>query len=129
MVVISPQQELFVAAKVACMNLNYNVYDYLPMEDVPYPFVFIGEDSSTDMPNKTAIHGAYNLTIHVYHNDYKKRGTTTNIIMEIKQALRELKTTQGFYVSVNNINDQIITDNTTNVPLLHGMIDVEFYFN
>ena len=127
--VISPQQEIFTKVKTTCLNLGYSTYDYLPMENVPYPFVFVGEDSSTDMPNKTAIHGAYNLTIHVYHNDYKKRGTNSTIMMNIKQALRELKSTQSFYVSVRNINDQILTDNTTNIPLLHGVIDVEFYFN
>ena len=125
---ISPQQEVFVAVKAVCMNLGYSTYDYLPMENVSYPFVFIGEDSSTDIPNKTAIHGSYNLTLHIY-NDQKKRGTTSKMMLNIKQALRELKHTQGFYISVNSINDQIIQDTTTNIPLSHGIIDVEFYFN
>ena len=128
MVTISPQQELFTAVKKVVSGLGYTVYDYLPMDDVPYPFVFLGEDLSTDIPNKTAIHGSYNLTLHIY-NDQKKRGTTSTMMMNIKQALRELKHTQGFYISVNNINDQIIQDTTTNIPLSHGIIDVEFYFN
>ena len=129
MVTISPQQEIFTAVKTVCINLGYNTYDYLPMENVPYPFVFVGEDSSMDIPNKTAIHGTYFLTIHVYHNDYKKRGTTSTIMMNIKHALRELNHTQSFYIPINKISDQIVTDNTTNAPLLHGVIDVEFYFN
>lgn len=125
---MSPQLSIFITVKNKIASLNYSVYDYLPLENVPYPFVFIGEDSSTDMPNKTAIHGSYNLTIHIY-NDQKKRGTTSTMMMNIKQALRELKHTQGFYISVNSINDQIIQDTTTNIPLSHGIIDVEFYFN
>lgn len=116
------------AVKKIVSGLGYATYDYLPLDDVHYPFIFVGEDSSTDIPNKTAIHGSYNLTLHIY-NDQKKRGTTSTMMLNIKQALRELKHTQGFYVSVNNINDQIIQDTTTNVPLSHGIIDVEFYFN
>lgn len=116
------------AVKRVVSELGYTNYDYLPMTSVPYPFVYIGEDSSTDIPNKTAIHGSYNLTLHIY-NDQKKRGTTSTMMMNIKQALRELKHTQGFYISVNNISDQIIQDTTTNIPLSHGIIDVEFYFN
>lgn len=109
-------------------GLGYVTYDYLPMDDVAYPFVFMGEDSSNDIPNKTAVHGSYNLRLHIY-NDQKKRGTTSTMILNIKQALRELKHTQGFYVSVNDMGDEIRQDTTTSVPLSHGIIDVEFYFN
>lgn len=116
------------AVKKVVSGLGYTTYDYLPLSDVPYPFVYIGEDSSTDIPNKTAVHGSYNLTIHIY-NDQKKRGTTSTMMLTIKQALRELKHTQGFYIAVNTINDQIIQDTTTIIPLSHGIIDIEFYFN
>lgn len=128
MVKISPQQAIFLAVATTCESLGYDTYDYLPMEEVAYPFVFVGEDSSTDLPNKTAIHGSYRLTLHVY-NRYRKRGTTTEMIMNIKGALRELKQVQGFFVSVVNVNDQMLIDNTTNTPLLHGVLDIEFYFN
>lgn len=128
MVLISPQQELFIAVKMKCIELGYTTYDYLPMVDVPYPFVYIGDGFSTDVANKTSVHGLYYQTIHIY-SDTKKRGSTSTMVMNIKQALRETKQTDSFHISIRNITDEIKTDNSTNVPLLHGIIEVEFYFN
>ena len=107
-----------------------NVFDYLPPEGTPYPFVFIGEDfSSDDRANKTAVFGTYNLTLHIYHNDYKKRGTTTSMMLSLKEAIRRLEKTTNFDLEVVRINDQVLPDNTTATPLLHGIVEVEIQFN
>lgn len=113
------------------MNLfgESNVFDYLPPEGTPYPFVFVGEQLSNDQRNKSAIFGTVNQTVHVYHNDYKKRGTTTSMVDSIKTEVRKLKATPHFHLDVPNINDQVLPDNTTATPLLHGIIEIEFHFN
>ena len=129
MVVISPQQEIFTKVRGICSSLGYTVYDYLPTDGVAYPFVFIGEQSDQDEANKTAVFGYVQQTIHVYHNDYKKRGTTTTIIDNIKREIRKINRTDNFDWSVEGITGQVLSDNTTVNPLLHGVIDVEFYFN
>lgn len=126
---MSPQQEIFVAIKGICVSLGYTVYDYLPPDGVAYPFVFVGEQYSNDRANKSAVFGTVNQTVHVYHNDYKKRGTTTNMMDAIKAEVRKLKSTPHFYVRVRNISDQVLTDNTTATPLLHGVIEIELQFN
>lgn len=129
---MSPQQEIFTAIRGICVNLfgTSNVFDYLPPEGTPYPFVFLGEDlSSDDRANKTAVFGTYNLTLHIYHNDYRKRGTTTNMMLLLKEAIRALDQTMNFDLEVVNIRDQVLPDNTTATPLLHGIVEVEIQFN
>ncbi|MPM75509.1 hypothetical protein SDC9_122502 [bioreactor metagenome] len=106
-----------------------NVFDYLPTDGTPYPFVFVGEQLSNDQRNKSAVFGTVTQTVHVYHNDYKKRGTTTSMVDNIKTEVRNLKATPHFHVDVRNINGQVLPDNSTATPLLHGIIEIEFHFN
>lgn len=128
---MSPQQEIFTAVRGICVNLfgESNVFDYLPPDGTPYPFVFVGEQLSNDQRNKSAVFGTVNQTVHVYHNDYKKRGTTTSMVMAIQEAVRALKSTDHFHLDVRKINGQVLPDNSTATPLLHGVIEIEFYFN
>lgn len=128
---LSPQQEIFTAVRGICVNLfgASNVFDYLPEDGTPYPFVFIGEQLSNDQRNKSAVFGTVTQTVHVYHDDYKKRGSTTSMVMAIQEAVRALKSTAHFYLDVRSINGQVLPDNTTATPLLHGIIEIEFHFN
>ena len=128
---LSPQQEIFTAVRGVCVNLfgASNVFDYLPPGGTPYPFVFVGEQLSNDQRNKSAVFGTVTQTVHVYHNDYKKRGSTTSMVMAIQEAVRALKSTAHFHLDVRSINGQVLPDNTTATPLLHGIIEIEFHFN
>ena len=127
----SPQQEIFTLCRQKAIEVigKDNTYDYIPDENTKYPFIYIGEAFSQDKANKTAIFGTVQQSIHVYHNDYKKRGTTTKLILELKQKLREVGKTPHFFVSILNITDRVLPDKTTKTPLLHGVIEVEFKFN
>ena len=125
----SPQQEIFTSIRGICTTLGYTVYDYLPPDGVAYPFVFVGEQYSSDQPNKSAIFGVVNQTVHIYNNDYKKRGTTTAMMDNIKTELRKLKETPHFHLGIRSINDQVLTDNSTATPLLHGVIEIALQFN
>lgn len=126
---MSPQQEIFTAIRGICTTLGYTVYDYLPPDGTAYPFVFVGEQFSNDQANKSAVFGTVNQTVHIYHNDYKKRGTTTTMMDAIKAEVRKLASTPHFRIRVKNISDQVLPDNTTATPLLHGVIEIEMKFN
>ena len=126
---MSPQQEIFTAIRGICTKLGYTVYDYLPPDGVAYPFVFVGEQYSNDQANKSAVFGTVNQTVHIYHDDYNKRGTTTTMMDAIKTEVRKLKSTPHFHVRVRSVDDQILTDNTTDTPLLHGVIEIAIQFN
>lgn len=130
MITIDPQQEIFTQVKVDLENLGYDVYDgFLPPADTLYPFVYLGDCRQSDDENKTAVFGNVYLTIHVWHNSPKQRGTVSNMMLIIKAACRKIARTKNFAWSVRNVNQQIIPDNTTGVPLLHGVVEVEWKFS
>lgn len=126
---MDPQQELFTALLTALKEQGYDVYDgYLPPEDTPYPFVYLADSHQVDDANKTAIFGNVYQTIHVWHDSPRKRGTASEMLGNIKRICRLLHYTSSFAWGVRNIDQRILTDTTTNAPLLHGLLEVEFKF-
>ena len=127
---IDPQQELFTAIKLAAEQLGYDVYDgFLPPEGTPYPFVYLGDMQQVDIATKSAVHGSVFPVIHVWHNNPRQRGTVSGMLLLLKTACRMIERTDNFAWQLRNVNQRILPDDTTETPLLHGVLEVEFYFS
>lgn len=127
---MDPQQEIFTELLLKIRALGYGVYDgALPPEDTPYPFVYMGEVRQTDHANKAAVFGAVYQTIHVWSDNPRRRGEVSQMLLGIKRVCRETQSTRNFGWMLVNANQRILPDNTTNTPLLHGMLEVEYKFN
>lgn len=124
----SPQQQIYDAVFLVAYNLGYSVFDYLPADKVSYPFVFVGEYFNNDRKTKSIKYGNVVQTIHVYHS-HKGRRELTSMIDKIKAECEKLKRTENFYITCKNTNDQVMLDNSTGEPLLHGILEVEFQFH
>ena len=123
------QQELFTHLKLNIEALGYAVYDgALPPADTPYPFVYLGEFRQTDRDTKSHPYGNVYPMIHVWHSDFSKRGDLSTMMLNIKQVCRRLQRTQSYAWSVRNVTSRIINDTTTKTPLMHGIIDGEWFF-
>lgn len=121
-----PQQEIFTALNKALRAAGYDVYDgILPAEGTPYPFIYLGETMQTDSDTKYLVFSYITQTIHVWHNNYSKRGELSAMLLDIKQKCRALRS-DSCPITVRNISQQIIEDTTTSQPLMHGIIDVEW---
>lgn len=130
MITIDPQQELFTALKMSLEAKGFNVYDsVMPPENTPYPFVYIGDCQQIDDANKNAVFGNVYQTIHVWHNNPKRRGTVSEILLTIKTICRQVEHTSNFAWMFLNANQQILSDTTTKTPLLHGVLEVEWKFS
>ena len=126
---MDPQQELFSALLVALRELNIDVYDgILPPEDVPYPFIYLGENQLIDRSYKDVIGGRVIQTVHVFHSNVRSRGDLSQILLSIKTTARKLHHSKNFDWYVSNVNQRILPDNTTDIPLLHGVLEIEFQF-
>ena len=101
----------------------------LPPEDTPYPFTYLGDCQQIDEANKSAVHGHVHQTIHFWHNNPRQRGTLSEMMLTAKIVCRNIGRTANFAWSVRGITQQIFPDNTTKSPLLHGVLDVDFYFS
>lgn len=127
--ITDPQQELFSKLKIDIEALGYSVYDgALPPEDTPYPFVYLGDNAQTDSDTKSAVIGRVHQVIHIWHNSPRQRGTVSKMMLAIKTVCRNARRTAHHSWDVRNINSRIIPDNTTKTPLLHGVVEVDFYF-
>lgn len=124
------QQELFTAIKLALEAKGYAVYDgHLPPEKTPYPFIYLGSFQQIDMELKNAITGTVHPTIHLWHNNWLERGTASKMLLDIKTVLRSITKTSNFAWMIRNVNSQILEDNTTRTPLLHGIVEAACLFS
>lgn len=109
---------------MASVELGYDTYDYLPDHRADYPFVFIGEQFKVDTwRHKDHLNGQTQVTVHVWHNDWRRRGTVADMMAEIELAVREL-----YRFNVLGVNTQMLTDNSTGSDLLHGVLEIEIKF-
>ncbi|MGM9624283.1 MAG: DUF3168 domain-containing protein [Eubacteriales bacterium] len=128
--VLDPQQELFTRAKIDMEAAGFAVYDgFLPPDGTPYPFVYLGDCQQVDDANKSAVFGNVYLTIHVWSNTPKNRGTVSQMLLDIKSICRKIEHTANYSWTLRNVNQRILSDSTTKTPLLHGVLEVEFHFS
>lgn len=127
---MDPQQELFSALLTELRKMGYDVYDgFLPPKNTPYPFIYLADSTQIDEENKSAVFGRVSQTIHVWHNSPKQRGTVSKILLDAKTMCRKLEKTDNFSWFVRDVNQRILSDDTTKQPLLHGILSVEFSFS
>ena len=121
------QQAVFTQLKIDIESLGYDVYDgELPPEGTTYPFVYLGNSNQSDNSTKAGNIGTVSQMIHVWHNDVQKRGTVSAMLADIKDVCRELE--RKYPVILSGITQEILPDNTTKQPLLHGVLTVNFKF-
>lgn len=125
--IIDPQQELFIALKSEIEKV-YDTYDgALPPKDTPYPFVYLGEvTSQDDYGNKSMVLANVSVTIHVWSDDFTKRGTHSEMLRNVKEIARGITETTNYSWAVLNIYQRQLEDNTTKTPLLHGVLEIEY---
>lgn len=127
-----PQQELFTAL-LGELKKEFGedkVFDgFLPPEDTPYPFIYLADVSQTDGQTKSGMIGSVTQTVHAWHNDPKKRGTVSGMLLKIKEICARLEQTGNFGWMLTGINTRILPDTTTKQPLLHGVIEAVFKFS
>lgn len=123
-----PQQELFSKLKVEIEKLGYGVYDgKLPSKNTPYPFVYLADSEQTDdMSMKNAVLANVQQTVHVWHNDVRKRGFVSDMLFEIKTIAFKLTQTESYKWALFSVDQRILNDDTTSEPLLHGYLMFNF---
>lgn len=126
---MDPQQELFIMLKLAFERLGFAVYDgALPAAGTPYPFVYLGECQLSDQFTKGTVMGEVTQTVHVWHDRPGQRGTVSGMMLKLKAAARLLEQGRVFDWMLTGVQQQILQDTSTRVPLLHGVLDLNYRF-
>jgi len=120
---MSPDQQIYSRVYSLILGLGYDTYSYLP-GDVVYPFVHIGEQfKQNERLHKDRLNAQTQLTVHVWGNDWRRRGDITKMMYAIERAI-----VKEFGVRGEDISTQLITDNSTNTPLMHGIVDINITY-
>ena len=104
-----------------CDELGYSVYDYVADSQAEFPFVVLGEQfSQTVREHKEYTAKDVQTTIHVWHNDWRQRGTVSKMLREIELAI-----VREFGVDGEDVSTQILPDDTTGTALYHGILETD----
>lgn len=124
---MSPSKQLLDTIWSDLLQQGYDVYDYLPAEDVAYPFVHLGDTFDNDNARiKGLLRHEVTQRIDIYHT-LKNRKELTEIYEHIKSYLRNLKETKDYTIKLSNpINSFIGKDNSTSTTYFRGFIEVDF---
>ena len=121
MVRISPEQKVYGRLRRICDELGYSIYDYVADSQAEFPFVVLGEQfSQTIREHKEYTVKDVQTTIHVWHNNWRQRGTVSKMLREIELAI-----VREFGVDGEDISTQILPDDTTGTALYHGILETD----
>lgn len=122
----SPRQLLYDTVFERLSMLGFVVYDKLPMEEAPYPFVVIKNNlSEYDKRHKSNRSMTHSLKIDTWHLS-DNRGEHDKTLTQIEQSLFSLVSIEGLPLMVRDLRTNEMTDITTKDSLLHGIIDVTY---
>ncbi len=122
------QQELFSAFKERIPE----AYDgAIPSPSTPYPFYYLAETYEDKEPLKNGDAGHVTFIVHCWHNDWQQRGTMSAMmerVMSVAGSITETATFKWQFIR-SETEQQLIADNTTSVPLMHGWSSLRFNYS
>lgn len=121
------QQELFTYFKT-----QLNAYDgQLPPKGTSYPFYYLADTRQQFGASKSQDYGYVTLVVHIWHNKEKERGTVSEMMNTVLNTAGNLTETSNYKWSLirNETEQQILADNTTTPPLMHGWNSLRFSYS
>lgn len=120
-------QRLFDEVYKASRKLGYETYPFLPIDDdVPYPFVVMGDVNTMPMATMSTLLGTATMTVHLW-GKLNDRATVSMMASKLREAVRLLDCgTRRCSLNIDATQLRLISDTTTDVPLWHGVLELEF---
>lgn len=121
---MSPEQNIRIRLRLLLDELGYPVYSYLPNGEGEFPILHVGEQfKQNERLHIDRLNGRTQITIHVWHNDVRQEGTVMRLVYQVEQLLLK-----EFGLYGEDINTELVMDDSTDVRLLHGIINVNIKY-
>lgn len=115
---MSPEQTIFNKMYDICIGLGYDTYEYKPMDEVDYPFVFLGEQFSENVRVHKDFYNKDNqISVHIFHNSPYARFEVNQMKHQIEKAIIE-----EFGIDGEDITYRLLGE-PNDADLLHGIIE------
>ncbi len=110
-------------------ELGYDTYPYLPMDEVTYPFVVMGETQVMPRATKSRLIGRLSSTVHVWGraDDRKKLSDMVGQLMSDFFAVHKVERLH-FLAEVDESSYETYLDNSTDEMLYHFVIYLYYKF-
>lgn len=121
---MSPEQQLYNSIRRIVVDLfgEEAVFPSLPDEGTDYPFVVLGEEfGQKNRDSKDSRQRYRQLSIHIYHNDWRQQGTVRRMIQQIDGYVRQLN-------QYEDSSETLIPDDSTNTRLVHGIYEINLNY-
>lgn len=126
----NPYQEIFDTILMLSKQQGYPTFDYLPDDGQGYPFVFIGAQQNIDQYTKDRTLGQTHLQIDIYGDAHQKqRSLVMGIIDTLTQVITEHQKTPHFGYQVTHSESRLIGDISTDIPLWHGVLELDIQYH
>lgn len=119
---MTAQQEFFMALKEAITEKGYDVYDsVLPPDRTPYPFIYLAGSWQNPSDIKCGNLGMLTQIVQVW-GTAQMRGTISDLCGTVLTVACAIEHTEhyAYKVRLNETEQQILNDDTTNTPLMQG---------
>lgn len=123
----NPYNEIFQTVIELSRKKGYDTFDYLPDENQSYPFVFVGNQQNTDIQTKGRILGTTHIQIDVYA-EFNHRSEVLDIMDDLQATVINYQHTDNFKYQVTNTSQQMIADQSTDIPLWHGVLELDIQY-
>ncbi len=123
----NPYNEIFQTVIELSRKKGYDTFDYLPDENQSYPFVFVGNQQNTDIPTKGRTLGTTHIQVDVYV-EFNYRSEVMNIMDNLQAAVIDCQRTDNFKYQVTDTSQQMIADQSTDIPLWHGVLELDIQY-
>lgn len=128
---MTAQQEYFMALKEALIQKGYDVYDsMLPPANTPYPFIYLAGSWHNPADIKRGYLGSITQIVQVW-GTAQQRGTISTLCGEVLATATAIEHTEhyAYKVRLNETEQQILNDNTTNTPLMQGFTSLRVAYS
>lgn len=123
----NPYNEIFQTVIELSRKKGYDTFDCLPDENQSYPFVFVGNQQNTDIQTKGRTLGTTHIQIDVYA-EFNHRSEVLDIMDDLQATVINYQHTDNFKYQVTNTNQQMIADQSTDIPLWHGVLELDIQY-
>ena len=124
----SQRQELFDILYSLSEGKGFKTFSKLPMADVGYPFVVIGDGNQTGQSHgKFKINGQLSTRLDVW-GEQNNRGSHDLLMFQLEQEMLNLKQLKTVYVKLDGITSNVVKLDEGQERLLHGTIDVTYTY-